>query len=93
MAPQDERLAQVVDLGHDVLGALVGDRANLAQSFEQQVAGPCRQHHGQVTFAGEWVAAHGPLHSTASGRSRLPRAVTSRENEIVLPGSTRGLSR
>ena len=90
---QNERLAQVIDLGHHVLGALVGDRADLAQSFEQQVAGPRPHGHGQVPFVGERVGAHGPLHSTASGRSRLPRAVTSRENEIVRPGSTRGLSR
>ena len=107
----DERLGQVVDLGHDVLRALVADRLDPAEPVAEQL--PCPD--GEVGGEGELDApthrrrrgsglgperiarrgiagGHGPVHSTASGRTVLPRTVISFENETVPPGSIRGLT-
>ncbi len=47
---------------------------------------------GQGELGREAAARHGPVHSTASGRTALPSALTSFENETVFPGSIRGLT-
>ena len=89
---EDERLAQVVDLGHDVLGALVADRFDPPEPIDEELAGPggqlrCERQLGRVA-----PGRHGPVHSTASGRTVLPSSVTSLENETVRPGSICGLT-
>ena len=102
----------MVDLGHDVLCALVADRLDPAEPVAEQLARP----DGEVGGEGELdvpthrrrrgsgqsrlerpadrglAGGHGPVHSTASGRTVLPRTVISFENETVPPGSIRGLT-
>ncbi len=88
----DERLAQVVDLGHDVLRALVTDRLHPVESIEEECSGQAGDLRGQGELGPVAAFGHGPVHSTASGRIVAPSPRTSLENDTVWPGPIRGLT-
>ena len=90
---EDERLGQVVRLGHDVAGALVVDLLEPLVVVHQDHAGLARDVARElelVAVGGLGVDRHGEVQSTSNGRTAIPRPVTVSVNVTVAPGSIRG---
>ena len=95
---EDERLGQVVRLGHHVAGALVVDLLEPLVAVHQDLAGA----NGQAQRERELVrvggrgrgggrgAGHGALHSTARSRTLVPSSVTVLVNVSVCRARSAG---
>ena len=98
---EDQRLGQVIRLGHHVPRALVVDPFEPLVAIHQDGPGPLGdiEREGQLVRvaadAGGVSACaghHGALHRTSSGFATEPNCVSRCVNVIVSPGSIRGLS-
>ncbi len=88
---QDQRLGQVVGLGHDVARALVVDLLEPLVVVHQDHAGPPGDVEREVEVVEVGVVRHGVEQSTSNGRTVEPRSVIVWVKVTVAPGPTLGL--